>query len=127
MSILTQQLLNAIRRTSTVNFDPFPAYAEKYLPFAMSAGLEITPGGRLWTCWIGGEDGPGAYLLASYSDDDGWILNNNPRPVTPETIRELMVDRYEGSPVGAISWCIGDNNIFDTGQDHSPGEQGGSG
>ena len=71
MSILTQQLLNVIRQTPAVNFDPFPACSEKYLSFAMSAGLEITPGGRLWTCWIGGEDGPGAYLLASYSDDGG--------------------------------------------------------
>jgi len=67
----TQQLLDAIRRTPRVNFAPFPAYGENYLPFAMSASIEVTPGGRLWTCWIGGEDGPGAYLLASCSDDGG--------------------------------------------------------
>ncbi|MBM61395.1 MAG: hypothetical protein CL484_00425 [Acidobacteria bacterium] len=46
-------------------------------------------------------------------NDDGWILNNNPHPVTPETIRKLMVERYEGSPVGAISWCVGDNSIYE--------------
>lgn len=68
---VTPQLLDAIRRTPRVNVDPFPAYAENYLPFAMSASIEVTPRGRLWTCWIGGEDGPGAYLLASCSDDGG--------------------------------------------------------
>ena len=69
--MVTQQLLNAVRRTPEVNFNPFPAYAEKSRPFAMSAGIEVTRGGRVWTCWIGGEDGPGAYLLAFCSDDSG--------------------------------------------------------
>ena len=68
---VTQQLLNTILRTPQVNFDPFPAYAQKYLPFAMAASIEVTPGGRVWTCWVGGEDGPMAYLLASYSDHGG--------------------------------------------------------
>ena len=68
---LTQELLNTIRITPQVIFDPFPAYAEKYLPFAMAASIEVTRGGRVWTCWIGGQDGPVAYLLASYSDDGG--------------------------------------------------------
>ena len=68
---VTQELLNTIRVTPKVIFDPFPAYAEKYLPFAMAASIEVTRGGRVWTCWIGGEDGPVAFLLASYSDDGG--------------------------------------------------------
>ena len=66
-----QELLNSIHVTPKVIFDPFPAYAQKYLPFAMSAGIEVTRGGRIWTCWAGGQDGPNAYLLASYSDDEG--------------------------------------------------------
>lgn len=68
---ITQKLLDAIHRTPRINFDPLPTYGESYLPFAMSAGMDVTPGGRIWTCWIGGEDGPAAYLLASYSDDGG--------------------------------------------------------
>ena len=68
---VTRALLDRIRQTPQIDFNPLPAYADRYLPFAMSAGFEVTPGGRLWTCWIGGEDGPGAYLLASYSDDGG--------------------------------------------------------
>lgn len=68
---LSQELLNAIRITPRVNHDPFPAYAGTYLPFAMAQSNEVTRSGRLWTAWIGGEDGPIAYLLASYSDDQG--------------------------------------------------------
>ena len=54
----TRALLDRIRRTPQIGFHPLPAYAARYLPFAMSAGFEVTPGGRLWTCWIGEEVGP---------------------------------------------------------------------
>ena len=98
---MTQELLNTIRKTPRVNFNPFPEYAVKYLPFAMSAGLEVTQGGRLWTCWIGGEDGPGAYLLASFSDDEG---NTWRDPV-------LVIDPHDASLPCAVNthvrclWC----------------------
>lgn len=68
---LSQELLNAIRITPRVNHKPFPAYAETYLPFAMAQSNEVTHSGRVWTVWIGGEDGPIAYMLAAYSDDGG--------------------------------------------------------
>lgn len=68
---VTQQILNAIHTQPKLIFNPFPAYAKKYLPFAMASSIESTKKGRLWTCWAGGEDGPHAFLVASYSDDQG--------------------------------------------------------
>jgi hypothetical protein len=68
---VTQELLNSIHVTPKLIFDPMPGYGKKYLPFAMAASMESTKKGRLWTCWAGGEDGPNAYLVASYSDDNG--------------------------------------------------------
>jgi hypothetical protein len=68
---VTQELLNSIHITPKLIFDPMPAYGQKYLPFAMASSMESTKKGRLWTCWAGGEDGPNAYLVASYSDDHG--------------------------------------------------------
>ena len=68
---VTQELLNSIHVRPQLILDPFPAYADKYLPFAMAASMESTSKGRLWTCWAGGQDGPNAYLVASYSDDQG--------------------------------------------------------
>jgi hypothetical protein len=45
---VTQELLNSIHVTPKLIFDPFPAYAQKYLPFAMAASMEVTHKGRLW-------------------------------------------------------------------------------
>ena len=67
----TQQLLNSIHITPKLIFDPFPAYAQKIRPFAMSGSMEVTHKGRLWATWAGGEDGPKGYLIASCSDDEG--------------------------------------------------------
>jgi hypothetical protein len=50
---VTQELLNSIHVRPQLILDPFPAYAEKYLPFAMAASMESTRKGRLWTCWAG--------------------------------------------------------------------------
>jgi hypothetical protein len=88
---VTQELVNSIHVTPKLIFDPFPAYAEKYLPFAMAASMESTPKGRLWTCWAGGQDGPNAYLLASYSDDGG------------ESWRDPVFVKGKDSPVNGTS------------------------
>ena len=45
------------------------------------------------------------------SNDDGWIMNLE-TPVTPETIAEQMVATYPGSPVGGVSWCVGNSETF---------------
>lgn len=46
-------------------------YYKNYVYFAMQAGMEVTDGGRIWSVWIAGEDGPAAYMVATYSDDNG--------------------------------------------------------
>jgi len=47
------------------------------------------------------------------SNDDGWIMSNMRSPVTPETIQELMIDTYPGSPIGGVSWCVGNSETFE--------------
>lgn len=46
-------------------------YLERNLNFTMTAGVERTPGGRIWNCAFGGEDGAKAYLFLTWSDDNG--------------------------------------------------------
>ena len=46
------------------------------------------------------------------SNDDGWIMDLQAAPVTPETIAERMVATYPGSPVGGVSWCVGNSETF---------------
>ncbi len=47
------------------------------------------------------------------SNDDGWIMSNMRSAVTPQTIKELMVDTYEGSPIDAVSWCVGNSETYE--------------
>ena len=46
-------------------------YGFDRLSFAMNAGMAQTAGGRLYATWIAGEDGPGAFMVGSWSDDGG--------------------------------------------------------
>ena len=102
---VTQQILNAIHTQPKLIFNPFPAYAKKYLPFAMASSIESTKKGRLWTCWAGGEDGPHAFLVASYSDDQGKTWRD---PVF--VIDKPFADYYrELDPVRGANVFVSDN------------------
>lgn len=46
------------------------------------------------------------------SNDDGWLVSNGDVEATPEAIREHMVRTYEGSPVDAVSWCVGNREVY---------------
>jgi hypothetical protein len=96
---VTQELLNSIHVTPKLSFDPMPAYGQKYLPFAMAASMESTSKGRLWTCWAGGQDGPNAYLLASYSDDQGKSWRDPVFVIDPQAHGFKM-----GTRLGSF-WC----------------------
>jgi hypothetical protein len=96
---VTQELLDSIHTAPKLILDPFPAYAQKYLPFAMAASMEVTPGGRVWTCWAGGQDGPDAYLLASYSDDRGRSWRDPVFVIDPQAHGLKM-----GTRLGSF-WC----------------------
>jgi hypothetical protein len=96
---VTQELPNSIHVTPKLIFDPMPAYGQKYLPFAMAASMESTKKGRLWTCWAGGQDGPNAYLLASYSDDQGKSWRDPVFVIDPQAHGLKM-----GTRLGSF-WC----------------------
>ena len=96
---VTQELRNSIHVTPKLIFDPMPAYGQKYLPFAMAASMESTSKGRLWTCWAGGQDGPNAYLLASYSDDQGKSWRDPVFVIDPQAHGLKM-----GTRLGSF-WC----------------------
>ncbi|MEY5015284.1 MAG: Serine/threonine-protein kinase pkn1 [Verrucomicrobiota bacterium] len=96
---VTQGLLNSIHVTPKLIFNPFPTYAQKYLPFAMAASIESTSKGRLWTCWAGGQDGPNAYLLASYSDNQGKSWRDPVFVIDPQAHGLKM-----GTRLGSF-WC----------------------
>ncbi len=52
----------------------------------MVIGMERTPKGRLWSCWVGNGDNPnGFFMLAITSDDDGASRGPRPRVVIDPT------------------------------------------
>ena len=46
------------------------------------------------------------------SNDDGWLVSNGDVEATPDAIQEHMVRTYEGSPVDAVSWCVGNREVY---------------
>jgi sialidase-1 len=54
-----------------LNTSPLPPYDYDQLDYGMTIGIERTRKGRLWAVWVGGEDGPKAFMVAATSDDDG--------------------------------------------------------
>ena len=54
-----------------LNTSPLPEYDYDKLDYGMTIGIERTPGGRLWACWVAGGDSPKAFFVLATSDDDG--------------------------------------------------------
>ena len=62
-----------------LNTSPLPAYDYDRLDYGMTIGIERTPGGRLWACWVAGGDSAKAFFVLATSDDDGETWSP-PRP-----------------------------------------------
>ena len=51
-----------------VNTNPGKKYNAKNLDYGMTIGIERTPGGRIWACWVGGGDNANAFFVLAWSD-----------------------------------------------------------
>jgi hypothetical protein len=75
-----------------LNTAPLPKYDYDQLDYGMTIGIERTPKGRLWACWVAGGDSPKAFFVLATSDDDGesW---SKPRLVIDAHSPNLPMDR----------------------------------
>lgn len=55
----------------TINTSPLPEYDYDRLDYGMTIGIEQTPKGRIWACWVGGGDNDDAFFILATSDDNG--------------------------------------------------------
>ncbi len=98
-----------------LNTSPLPEYDYEQLDYGMTIGIERTPGGRLWACWVAGGDSPDAYFVLATSDDDGQTWSK-PRLVLDshdETLprkRSILVGNLWTDPLGRL-WLIFDQSM----------------
>ena len=98
-----------------VNTSPLPEYDNDQLDYGMTIGIERTPQGRLWACWVAGGDSPKAFFVLASSDDDGetWskprvVLDSHSK--THPTPRSILVGNLWTDPLGRL-WLIFDQSM----------------
>ncbi len=83
------------------------------LDFALNAGMARTRGGRLVAVWHAGADGPKAYLVGTWSDDDGrtWagtkFVLGSPDPlfnlgIGADVYRSILIANVWAAPDGTL-------------------------
>ncbi|MBI1346782.1 exo-alpha-sialidase [bacterium] len=110
-----EQIAAAALETPQLNLHPLPQYGYDQLDYGMTIGIERTPGGRLWACWVAGGDSPQAFFVLATSDDDGehW---SDPRMVIDThddklpRARSTLVGNLWSDPQGRL-WLIFDQSI----------------
>lgn len=101
--------------TPQLNTSPLPQYDYDKLDYGMTIGIERTPAGRLWACWVAGGDSPKAFFVLATSDDDGETWSK-PRLVVDSHSRNLPMDRSTlvgnlwTDPLGRL-WLIFDQSM----------------
>lgn len=98
-----------------VNTSPLPEYGSDKLDYGMTIGIERTPGGRLWACWVAGGDSPAAFFVLASSDDDGehWseprvVLDSHSKSLPRQ--RSILVGNLWTDPRGRL-WLFFDQSI----------------
>ena len=99
----------------TLNTSPLPKYDYDQLDYGMTIGIERTPGGRIWACWVAGGDSPDAFFVLATSDDHGenW---SKPRLVVDTHSADLprkrstLVGNLWTDPTGRL-WLIFDQSM----------------
>lgn len=99
----------------TLNTSPLPEYDYDKLDYGMTIGIERTPGGRLWACWVAGGDSPKAFFVLATSDDDGetWskprlVVDAHDKDLPAE--RSVLVGNLWTDPLGRL-WLIFDQSM----------------
>lgn len=119
----TRRLGNLTLLPPVVNTNPLPEYDYDQLDYGMVLGSARTPGGRLWSAWVAGEDGPRAFMVANSSDDNGKTWSK-PRFVIDSQSKDLPMPRsviignFWTDPQGRL-WFF-----FDQSMNHYDGRSG---
>lgn len=110
-----EQLADLALVPPQLNTSPLPEYGYDRLDYGMTIGIERTPQGRLWACWVAGGDSPAAYFVLASSDDDGetWsdprlVLDSHSNDIPYD--RSILVGNLWTDPLGRL-WLIFDQSL----------------
>ncbi len=101
--------------TPILNTNPGPQYQAANMNYGMTIGIERTPGGRIWACWVGGGDSDQAFMAMRSSDDDGrtWsptrVVIDPHQPGLPIARRSLVSVLWT-DPLGRL-WFFFDQSM----------------
>lgn len=87
---------------------PTKQYRLANLDYGMTIGIEQTPGGRIWCCWVGGGDNSKAFFLLSWSDDGGETWSDTKAVLDPHDKR---LSENRRTIVGNL-WCDPEGRLW---------------
>ncbi len=102
---------------------PLPEFDYDQLDYGMNRSIERTSKGRLGAAWVAGGDGPGSFIVANTSDDNGETWSK-PRLVTNSQSENLPRHR---SVLGGALWTDPSGRLwffFSQRMDHFDGRGG---
>ncbi len=94
---------------------PGPEYDDQVRTGNMIIGIERTPKGRLWSCWVGNGDNPNGFFMLATSEDGGakWsrprlVIDPTDPPNAPQ--RRALVGNLWTDPLGRL-WLFFDQSL----------------
>jgi len=111
----SQAILDLSLEPPVLNTHPGPEYADQVRTGNMVIGMERTPKGRLWSCWVGNGDNPNGFFMLATSDDGGatWskprsVIDPTDPPNAPQ--RRTLVGNLWTDPSGRL-WLFFDQSL----------------
>lgn len=112
---LPASLLDLSLEPPVINTQPGPEYDDQVRIGNMIIGIERTPEGRLWSCWVGNGDSPNGFFMLATSEDGGttWskprvVIDPTDPPDAPQ--RRSLVGNLWTDPLGRL-WCFFDQSL----------------
>jgi hypothetical protein len=108
-------VLNLSLQPPELILQPGPEYSDAERNYAMTIGIERTPGGRLWAAWVAGGDSDLGYFVLASSDDQGrtWSpprLVIDPPEAPTGLRRRILVGTLWCDPTGRL-WLFFDQSM----------------
>jgi hypothetical protein len=90
-------------------------YLTENLDYGMTIGIEQTPGGRIWNCFVGGGDNEDAFFVLQWSDDGGYTWTDSKFVIDPHSdslpyARRTIVGQLWTDPLGRL-WFFYDQSM----------------